>query len=295
MISVADAIHKINSSTSFLLPVRLPLSKVAGLMLAEDVFASCRVPNFNQSAMDGYAFRYKDLQATKHFHVAEEIAAGDINTATIPEFNAVRIFTGAPVPEELDTVVMQEKVEVRDSKITVLDETLVQGSNVRLAGCEIEKGELALAKSSLLSPAAVGFLAGIGIKETLVYPSPSVHIIVTGKELVTPGEVLRTGQVYESNSFLLQSALKQLHIHDITTDFVGDDLVETANAIEKALAGADIILLTGGVSVGNYDFVVKAAKACKIEQLFHKVKQRPGKPLYFGKKDEKVVFGLPGN
>ena len=122
MISVADAIHKINSSTSFLLPVRLPLSKVAGLMLAEDVFASCRVPNFNQSAMDGYAFRYKDLQATKHFHVAEEIAAGDINTATIPEFNAVRIFTGAPVPEELDTVVMQEKVVLLAGQAVVHEE-----------------------------------------------------------------------------------------------------------------------------------------------------------------------------
>lgn len=295
MISVNDAINKIKSATNLLLPVKLPLSEAAGLVLAENAFARCSVPNFNQSAMDGYALRFDDLLKTKEFYVSQEIAAGDRDITLIKGQNAVRIFTGAMLPQQLDTVVMQEKVELQDNRITVLDNELTKGSNVRLTGSEINKGDLALAEGSLLTPAAIGFLAGVGTKDVLVYPKPSVHIIVTGKELVKAGEELGEGQVYESNSLLLQTALKQFHIDTISVDFIGDDLEGTKKAIAKALIHSDLILLTGGVSVGNYDFVVKAAEACGIEQLFHKVKQRPGKPLYSGRKNKKIIFGLPGN
>lgn len=294
MIPVNEAIEILKANTNILSPVKVNLKDAAGLVVAKDVFANCNVPNFNQSAMDGYAFRYDELLRTKEFYVAHEIAAGE-DTIAIPQLNAVRIFTGAPVPKALDTVVMQEKVEVQNRKIKILDEELVKGSNVRLKGSEINKGERALAKDVHLSPAAIGFLAGVGISEVLVFPKPSVSILVTGKELIKSGEELLPGQVYESNSLLLQTALKQLHINDVSIDHIGDDLEETKHAILKALKTSDLILLTGGVSVGNYDFVVKAAEACGIEQLFHKVKQRPGKPLYAGKKDAKIVFGLPGN
>lgn len=295
MISVNDAIDKIKFSARLLAPVKLPLEDAAGLVLAEDVFAHCSVPDFNQSAMDGYALRYDDLFKTKDFFVIHEIAAGSKNPSFTPECNAVRIFTGAPLPKELDTVVMQEKVELHDNRIIVSDEELKKGSNVRIKGSEIKKGDLALKKKSFLSPAAIGFLAAVGTKEVSVYPKPAVHIIVTGKELIKAGQDLKEGQVYESNSLLLQSALKQLHISNITIDFIGDERNETISAVSKALTTADLILLTGGVSVGNYDFVVKAADTCGIQQLFHKVKQRPGKPLYAGTKNDKTVFGLPGN
>ncbi|MGZ3853832.1 MAG: molybdopterin molybdotransferase MoeA [Flavisolibacter sp.] len=295
MTSVNEAIEKIKVHTGKLLAVKIALRDAAGLVLAEDVYANCNVPNFNQSAMDGYALRYDDLLLTKQFLVAHEIAAGDFTTAAVPSKACIRIFTGAPIPGELDTVVMQEKVDLHGSYINVLDDNLKKGNNVRLLGSEIKKGELALPKNSFLSPAAIGFLASIGTEEVRVYPKPNVHIIVTGKELVPVEEDLKEGQVYESNSLLLQAALKQLHIYNITTDFVGDSLDETIHAIEKALAKADILLLTGGVSVGNYDFVVKAAEVCGINQLFHKVKQRPGKPLYAGTQNNKIVFGLPGN
>jgi len=295
MISVAEAKEKIRANTNLLLPQPLPLAEVAGLVLAEDVFAKCSVPNFNQSAMDGYAFRYDDLRTTNEFLVNHEIAAGDTEKGFIEKGNAVRIFTGAAVPKELDTVVMQEKIEVLAEKIRINDEGLKKGSNVRLAGSEIKKDEIALSKKSFLSPAAMGFLAGVGVTEVLAYPKPVVHIIITGKELVKPGQHLNEGQVYESNSLLLQTAIKQLHVQNIRVDFIGDDLNETIDAISKALLSADLILLTGGVSVGNYDFVVKAAEACGVEQLFHKVKQRPGKPLYAGLKNNKIIFGLPGN
>ena len=295
MISVTDAIETIKANTGPLRPVKLDLKDATGLVLAEDVVASCSIPNFNQAAVDGYAFCYKHLVETKEFKVSHEIAAGDISTIMTDVQNAVRIFTGAAVPRDLDTVVMQEKVEVRAGRIVVLDEDLKKGSNVRLTGSEICKDDIALKKGTFLSPAAIGFLTGTGTKDVLVYPKPTVRIIVTGKELIKVGQPLKEGQVYESNSVLLQSALKQFHIQNISVDFVGDELNETTNAISKALETDDLILLTGGVSVGDYDFVVEAANACGVKQLFHKVKQRPGKPLYAGTKDKKIIFGLPGN
>jgi molybdopterin molybdotransferase len=295
MISVTGAIEKIRANTHLRSPVKLPLEEAAGFVLAEDIFAGCSVPNFRQASMDGYALRHNDLLTTNEFSVTQEIAAGDTLSTFIPEGNAVRIFTGAAVPQELDTVVMQEKVEERHDKIIILDRELKKGTNVRPVGSEIKKGEIALAKNTRLSPAAIGFLAGIGITGVEVYPKPIVHLIITGKELIKPGQGLKEGQVYESNSLLLHSALKQLHIRNITIHFVDDDLNATIDTIGKALLPADLILLTGGVSVGNYDFVVKAAAACNIEQLFHKVKQRPGKPLYAGTKHNKFIFGLPGN
>jgi molybdopterin molybdotransferase len=295
MISVNEAIERVKNNTVFLSPVFMPLQRSVGLVLAEDIIAGINLPAFDQSSMDGYAFRFADYNSSNKFRVVGEAAAGDNRTFSFESQEAVRIFTGAPVPEGLDTVVMQEKTEVNDNHVIVLDESLVAGSNVRPAGVEIKKGELALANETLLTPAAVGFLAGLGVTEVTVYPNPVVHIIVTGKELQQPGTPLQRGQVYESNGIMLRAALEQLHIRNITIASVGDDLAETTAALHQALETADLILITGGVSVGNYDFVVQAAEECGVEKLFHKVAQRPGKPLYCGVKDECVVFGLPGN
>jgi len=172
---------------------------------------------------------------------------------------------------------------------------LQRNSNVRPIGSEIKAGELALPKGSLLTAAAIGFLAGIGLTEVLVIPDPAISIILTGNELQEPGKPLSYGQVYESNSFGLTAALESLHlpVHRI---YKAEDDPEVLTAIlQQALNESDLVLLTGGVSVGDYDFVLKAANKCGVTQQFHKVKQRPGKPLFFGTKNEKVVFGLPGN
>lgn len=295
MISVLEAINKIRNNTSLLPSQKKSISDAVGLVLVQDIIAPISIPNFNQSAMDGFAFRFADFSATNKFTVIGEVAAGDHFKALTPSNHAVRIFTGATVPPDLDTVVMQEKTEIKDGKLIVKDEELIQWSNVRMKGSEIRKGELALSGGTLLTPAAIGFLAGLGITELMVYPSPIVHIIVTGKELKKPGSPLQPGQVYESNSFMLKAALQQFGIKDIHIDVATDDLDETKNLISSALNAADLVLLTGGVSVGDYDFVVQASEACGVETLFHKVKQRPGKPLYSGKKGQKILFGLPGN
>ena len=175
------------------------------------------------------------------------------------------------------------------------DENLKEGNSVRAKGSEIKVGALALEKESILSPAAIGFLAGIGITGAKVYPNPSISIIITGNELQQPGKPLQHGQVYESNSFALNAVLKQLSIHNIQMLYATDKREIVTATLKNALEQSDVVLLTGGISVGDYDFVLQAATECGVEKLFHKIKQRPGKPLYFGKKGNKLIFGLPGN
>lgn len=295
MISVNEAIERIRHNTNTLPPVTAELRHAGGLVLAEDVFAGINIPGFHQSAVDGYAFRFVDFLKTKEFEICGEVAAGDNQQRSFQPQQAVRIFTGAAVPPGFDTVVMQEKTEKNNHRVVIKDEMLVQGGNVRPEGSEIKKGALALAKGTVLTPAATGFLAGLGVTHVAVYPKPVVHIIVTGKELQKPGNPLEHGQIYESNGLMLQAALEQFHIRNAKVDVAGDDLREITQAIELALENADLVILTGGVSVGSYDFVVQAAEACDVDQLFHKVAQRPGKPLYAGIRNEKLVFGLPGN
>jgi molybdopterin molybdotransferase len=295
MISVQEAQELITASVTPLAPVHCSLSNAAGKALAAAVFATVNIPAWPQSSMDGYAFAFKDLQQGKPLQVTTTIAAGSNNTIALEAGTAARIFTGAPIPNGADTVVMQEKTSITGTDLIITDETIRQGLNVRLCGSEIIAGELAMSAGTLLVPAAIGFLAGIGVNEVMVYPQPSVSIIVTGNELQAPGTILEKGQVYESNSYQLAAALQQLQLHTITIYEAADNLETVTNILNTALAQSDVVLLTGGVSVGDYDFVVAAANKAGVKQVFHKIKQKPGKPLFFGTKGHQLVFGLPGN
>ncbi len=295
MISVQAAKKIISENVSSLEPIILQLQDSAGLILAEDVYATTDIPAFPQSSMDGYAFSFEGWKQHKKLKIAGEVAAGNNETFTLAPGNAVRIFTGAAVPAGADTVIMQEKTQVENGELKIEDEMLQQGNSVRSKGSEIKAGELALEKESILSPAAIGFLAGIGITDVKVYPNPAISIIITGNELQQPGKPLQHGQVYESNSFALKAVLEQRSIHNIQILYATDKSEIVTATLKKALEQSDVVLLTGGISVGDYDFVLRAATECGVEKLFHKIKQRPGKPLYFGKKENKLIFGLPGN
>lgn len=295
MIPVTEARKIIKEHTSCLLPVTVDIEKASGHVLAEDVYAACDIPPFHQSAMDGYAFVFSDWKNEGSLFVDGEVSAGSgVNTSLSPG-KAVRIFTGAVVPDGADTVVMQERVSRKGEQLFIEDELLEEGKNIRRRGTEIQEGDLALPKGTVLTPAGVGFLSGVGIARVRVYPKPSVAVIVTGNELQSPGKSLQPGQIYESNSFMLRSALREMGVENIFADEAKDDLETLTTILGKALDRNDVVLLTGGVSVGDYDFVVRAAENCGVDTLFHKLKQRPGKPLYFGKKEKKLVFGLPGN
>lgn len=295
MITVAEAKEIIRQQVVPLPAIEATLANSAGLVLAEAVYASIDIPAFPQSSMDGYAFSFQGWQTHPTLQISAEIPAGADKAVSLLPHQAARIFTGAPVPAGADTVVMQEKIIRSNSELIIQDERLSPGLNVRARGSEIQAGSLALPAESVLSPAAIGFLAGIGITNVQVYPKPVVGIIVTGRELQTPGNPLQPGQVYESNSATLTAALQQINIRDVKIYWADDDLEILKNVLQAAMKETDTVLLTGGISVGDYDFVLEAATQCGLTKLFHRIKQRPGKPLYFGKKADQLVFGLPGN
>lgn len=295
IISVSEARRLVDDHITELSPVFTPLPDSPGLLLAKDVIAEIDIPGWTQSSMDGYAIRFADLDKYAKLEIKGEIAAGSKAEVELATGQAVRIFTGAPLSPGADTVVMQEKTRTENGFLIIDDPLLRQGTNVRDRGAEIRAGQSALRKGTLMRPAAIGFLASLGITDVWTYPAPKVHIIVTGNELRRPGQPLDTGQIYDSNSWSLQAALKSAHVPDAKIVYAKDDPGILAQIIAGSLENADVVLLTGGVSVGDYDFVAGAAKANGVEKIFHRVKQRPGKPLFFGSKKNKFLFGLPGN
>lgn len=293
MITVSEAKKLISDHLNRLETVCLDLKAASGHVLAKDIYALYDIPAYAQSSMDGYALSYGDHD--RPLKLKGEMAAGTDRPMTIQKGEASRIFTGAPLPVGADTVVMQEKTSREGNYVTSHDPFLNRGSHVRARGAEIRAGVLALKKGTPLNPAATGFLAGIGISIVEVFPMPKITLILTGNELQQPGQAPGFGQVYESNSYALTAALREEGITEILVSASADDLAVLTNILSAALNNSDVVLLTGGVSVGDYDFVIAAAGRCGVRQIFHKVKQKPGKPLFFGKKNEKLVFGLPGN
>ena len=293
LVSVSQARALIASSLPQIKPSLKELMHSTGLAAAEDIFSPLDIPAFDQSSMDGYAIYAEDIKGP--LAVQGVIAAGDGNPELLQRNHAMRIFTGAPLPAGADTIVMQEKVVVDASGITVTDTDIGIGTHVRKLGSELKKGELVLKKGTVITAPVTGLLASLGISSISVYPRLAVCLIATGNELQMPGQPLERGQVYESNIYFLQAALKPYAENLKSALYVRDDL----EAIQEALAGAlrdnDMVILTGGVSVGDYDFVRKAADQLGIHCKFHKVKQKPGKPLYFGTMENKIIFGLPGN
>ena len=293
LVTAEEARGLIGQAARQMAPVQASLPEAAGCILAKDIYAGITIPAFRQSGMDGFAFLFDGGHWP--LRLVGEMAAGSHDSFSLQPGEAVRIFTGAAVPTGADTVLVQEKARVEDGYLHIEDANLVAGANVRPVGSEVKAGELALSEGSLLSPAAIGFLAGIGITEVEIYPAPRVSIIVTGNELQTPGHPLEFGQVYEANSFALSAALGSLQMEPMAIYRSADDPGQLTEILDNALVVSDVVLITGGVSVGDYDFTEVAFEACGVEKVFHKVKQKPGKPLLFGRKGEKLVFGLPGN
>ena len=294
MIQVSEAKELIikNGITSRI--EELPLLEALGCILARDVTAGIDTPPFHQSAMDGYAFSYENWDKKSNLSVVGEIQTGNYSSERLKANQAVRIFTGAPIPLGGDTVVMQEKVLVDNKAIKVLDENISEGGNVRPKGSQTKKGEIALKKGQLLTPAGISYLAGIGISKVSVFAKPRVSIIATGKELVQAGNEISKGKIFESNAIGLVAALHQLNIQPVSVELVDDVEEEIEQAISNQLQ-SDILILTGGVSVGDYDLVPASLEKCGVQKVFHKIKQKPGKPIYFGKYQQTLVFALPGN
>ncbi len=208
---------------------------------------------------------------------------------------AARVYTGAMVPENADCVIMQEKVTAKGKQISVNDFEPSHGEFIRLKGSQVKCGELALPKDTYISPAVAGFLSAMGIEKVKVYRKPKVSVIITGSELVSPGKKLKTGKVYDSNSFILESALRKMYLNADRVIFIKDNKKKLKKAVSECLLQSDVIFISGGVSVGKYDFVNEVLDELGTNKLFYKVAQRPGKPLYFGKNNDTYILGFPGN
>jgi len=273
--------------------VQLPLQKALGYRTAGPIHAPMQVPSFDNSGMDGYAFAWADGGDSRQ--LAQVVQAGTFPDFTLQPGTAVRIFTGAPVPKGADTIVQQEGVRVEGDRLFFDLEKLTQGMNLRRAGSQCEQGQLILSKGTRITPGTIGLLASLGVEEVSVFAAPRLSIILTGDEVVEVGQALQPGQIYNANGPALLAYLSQLGITEVKVYKVKDDPKEVIRVIGEALASSDVLLLTGGISVGDFDFVKEGLAENGVETLFYKVKQKPGKPLLAGMKGSKLVFALPGN
>lgn len=292
MISINEAIKKVKDNTGILSHERVRLLDATNCVLAEDICSEIDLPGFDQSAMDGYALFEAGESSYK---VVKEIKAGDdIRNFRLKHGEAARIFTGAMVPENAIAVIKQESVNAISAKEIVLKEIVKRGENIRTKGNEIKKGDLVLQKGSNLPAAAIGLLASLGIQNICVYRKPSIAILTTGNELQKAGQPLAPGKIYESNSATLQATLQQLglpsSIHQIT-----DDIDLTLSKLDELIHKNDLVLTTGGISVGDYDFVGDALNKLDVAEIFYKVNQKPGKPVFYGRRKNTTIFALPGN
>jgi len=289
MISIAEAEHIVKTSTIVLESESLGLLNSIGHYLSNDVFSPMQMPPFSQSAMDGYAV----CGTTTTFNVVGEIQAGDSNEYILKSGEAYRIFTGAMIPINTTSIAKQEIVE-RSNDVMTLTENLKTGTSIRLAGEELQTGDLVLKKGTKINAAAIGLLSGLGIQTITVFKKPRITLVITGDELTKQGAPLLKGRIFESNSFTLQSALVSLG-YSAKIVLVKDDFSTTKETISTAIETSDLVIMTGGISVGDYDYVGKALNELQVQQKFYKVNQKPGKPLYYGEKGNVKVFGLPGN
>lgn len=271
----------------------VPVADALGRFLAEEQIAMLDVPAHDNSAMDGYAVNSADLSGDGvQLKVSQTIAAGYVGDALEPG-TAVRIFTGAPIPQGADVVVIQENTSL-DSGIVTINESPDKGRNIRRKGHDIAIGDKVLAAGHRLKPQDLGLLSSLGISKIKVQKALTVAIINTGDEIIPPEQELGPGQIYDSNSFTLAALLQTLGFKTLKLGIVADDLASTERALSEAADQADCIISTGGVSVGDEDHVKTAVENLGELSLW-KLAIKPGKPFSYGMIEGKPFFGLPGN
>jgi molybdopterin molybdotransferase len=268
------------------------LHQSLGRVIAQDIQSPANVPNYDNSAMDGYAFNSQDLNTTPLKIIGTAFAGKAFNTA-VTSGECVRIMTGAAMPQGTDTVAMQEKV-LRDGDNIQFTEAPKPRANVRYAGEDLQQGQNVLSAGHLMQPADLGLLASLGIAEIRVYRKLKVAFFSTGDELVAIGNPLATGQVYDSNRYTLYGMLSRLGVEIIDLGAIADDPLQLENTLLNAAAQADVIITSGGVSVGEADYM-KELLSKHGQVMFWKIAMKPGRPLAYGKVGNAHYFGLPGN
>ncbi len=295
MIPEERAIEIVLSAVERLESVEIGLNEAVGRVLAEGVDSDIDMPPFPKAAMDGFALRATDVEGTPtRLRVVGEIPAGVFPEFSIGPGEAAKIMTGAPVPNGADSVQMVEKTSGFGHTEIEIFERVVPGEHVCRKGEDMTAGQEVLRAGRVLSPAEIGILASVGKERVRVHRSPEVAILVTGDELVARGVRPEQGQIRDSNGPMVAALVRGASGRVREAGIVSDRGNALERAVEEGLT-ADVMLLTGGVSAGEYDRVADVLRSAGVEILFHRVAIKPGKPLLFGRRGSTLVFGLPGN
>ncbi|MGK5095378.1 gephyrin-like molybdotransferase Glp [Deltaproteobacteria bacterium TL4] len=275
-----------------------PLEQVSGLILAEEVLASCAIPAFDNSAMDGYGVRAANLDsASPSFPVflkkVDFVPAGTPNSRELQTGECYQIATGAEIPPGVDAVVMKESIKLEGEQVLFFRPPQ-RGENIRLRGEDIQEGETVLQPGVRLAAPQIALLAAFGYARVKVYRPLHVAVLATGSELVDVSESLQPGQIRDTNSYMLEALIRELNCTCTRMGIVEDNPGLLRDKLKEALA-ADMVMISGGVSVGEHDYVKRVLGELGVEEVFWKVGIKPGKPFFFGKKGTQLIFGMPGN
>ena len=292
LITIAEARDLVSRTAEPLGTERVPIDEAHGRVLADDLKAAGDVPPFPCSAMDGYAIVYGDADRT--LTVVGESRAGTPSAQPLADGQAIRISTGAAIPHGATAVIPQENVEIRDGVI-VTRFAVTEGEHVRGAGEDMRAGETVLRAGTTLGGAELGAAVAAGAAELTVYRRPRVQVLSTGDELRAPGEPLGPGEIHNSNAPMLDALATAEGAVTTTPQRLPDDRAATEAGLAGALETNDVVIVTGGVSVGPHDHVKPALAALGVEEVFWRVALQPGKPTWFGRRGDMLVFGLPGN
>jgi len=294
MLTVSEARHLIVQQARSYGVETVPLSEAGNRILAEAVYADRDYPPFNRSAVDGYALRFKDIGHITSYRLVAQMLAGEPVKALTEEGTCIKIMTGAPVPQGADLVIRVEDAEEREEMVQFKMLPLKRWQNIALQGEDAKDGTMVLPHSIVINPSIVGLLASLGRATVRVYSLPRVAVISTGDEIKAVEVAVLPHQIRDSNSYTIASFFRNYGIETVSRQLVSDRKEELKKAVEH-VRGADILILSGGVSMGSADFVPEVLAACGVRKLFHKVQIKPGKPLWFGVGEKTVVFALPGN
>ncbi|MEW5815779.1 MAG: gephyrin-like molybdotransferase Glp [Spirochaetota bacterium] len=270
--------------------IEVPILQSLGMVLGEKVLAAIESPPFDKAAMDGWAVSSSDTGIS--FKIIETVAAGDVPNKTIHPGECARIMTGAMMPKGSDKVIRVEYTQEQNGLVTILQtepdlNVIKKGENLRPGDCVL--------KPKVIKPQDIGILASLGLKKIRVVKPPLTGVITTGSELKNPGEPLNRGEIYNSNGFQLCAQTAQIQCPYKYYGIVEDEPPVLSAAVGKALEECDVLILSGGVSMGDFDYVPRILKEHKVDLLFHHLAVKPGKPTLFGRKGSRYIFGLPGN
>ncbi|MEB6291187.1 molybdopterin molybdotransferase MoeA [Staphylococcus xylosus] len=298
-IPVREAINRVVSQDIYTKQIEVPLESSVNYILAEDIVATYEIPRFNKSPYDGFALRSKDTEGASgehriNFTVIDHIGAGSVSEKEVGPFEAVRIMTGAEMPKGADAVVMLEQT-VEDEQSFTIRKSFNVNENVSLKGEETQIGDTVLNKGQQINPGAIAVLATYGYTQVKVFDKPSIGVIATGSELLEVGDDLEPGKIRNSNGPMIAALSQKFNLDVASYQIQEDDLKSSIQVVKEAMAKHDIVITTGGVSVGDFDYLPQIYDEINAEVLFNKIAMRPGSVTTVAVAEGKYLFGLSGN